>query len=58
MHFKRFYSLNQSVVVVTWFAHLHQVGFQPTFTKLGKLLENTLNIFSCQNNNLFHMESK
>jgi hypothetical protein len=28
MQFERLYSLNQSVVA--WFAHLHQVGFQPT----------------------------
>jgi hypothetical protein len=34
MQFERFYSLNGSVV--TWFAHLHQVGFQPTLTNLGK----------------------
>ncbi len=33
MQFERFYSLNQSVVA--WFAHLHQVGFQPTLTNLG-----------------------
>jgi hypothetical protein len=26
MQFERFYSLNQ--IVVAWFAHLHQVGFQ------------------------------
>jgi hypothetical protein len=36
MTFERFYSLNQSVVA--WFAHLHLVGFQPTFTNLGKHL--------------------
>jgi hypothetical protein len=34
MQFERFYSLNQSVVA--WFAYLHQVGFQPTLTNLGK----------------------
>ncbi len=34
MQFERFYSLNQSIVA--WFAHLHQVGFQPTLTNLGK----------------------
>jgi hypothetical protein len=28
MQFEGFYSLNHSVVA--WFAHLHQVGFQPT----------------------------
>ncbi len=32
MQFERFYSLNQTVVA--WFAHLHQVGFQPTITNL------------------------
>ncbi len=36
MQFERFYSLNQSVLA--WFAHLHQVGFQPTFLNLGKCL--------------------
>ncbi len=34
MQSERFYSLNQSMVA--WFAHLHQVGFQPTLTNLGK----------------------
>jgi hypothetical protein len=33
---ERFYSLNQSVVA--WFAHLHQIGFHPTFLNLGKQL--------------------
>ncbi len=36
MQFERYYSLKQSVVA--WFAHLHQVGSQPTFTNLGKCL--------------------
>ncbi len=36
MQFERFYSLNQSIVA--WFAHMHQVGFQPTFPNLGKHL--------------------
>jgi hypothetical protein len=36
MQFESFYSLNQNVVA--WFAHLHQVGFQPTLTNLGKCL--------------------
>ncbi len=35
MQFGRFYSLNQSIVA--WFAHLHQVGSQPTFPNLGKI---------------------
>jgi hypothetical protein len=29
MQFELFYSLNQGVLA--WFAHMHQVGFQPTF---------------------------
>jgi hypothetical protein len=36
MQFERFYSLNQSVVA--WFAHLHEVGLQPTLTNLGNHL--------------------
>jgi hypothetical protein len=36
MQFERFYSINQSIVA--WFAHLHQAGFQPTLTNLGKCL--------------------
>ncbi len=36
MQFERFYSLNQSVVA--WFAHLHQVGFKPILTNVGKCL--------------------
>ncbi len=36
MQFERFYSFSQNVVA--WFAHLHQVGFQPTFPNLGKQL--------------------
>jgi hypothetical protein len=36
IQFERFYSLNQSILA--WFAHLHQVGFQPTHTNLGKCL--------------------
>ncbi len=34
--YESFNSLNQSVVA--WFSHLHQVGFQPTLTNLGKRL--------------------
>jgi hypothetical protein len=30
--FEKFYTLNQ--IVVAWFAHLHQVGFQPTLKKI------------------------
>ncbi len=36
MQFEMFYSLNQSIVA--WFAHLHQVGFQPALRTLGKCL--------------------
>ncbi len=37
MQFKRFYSVNQSIVA--WFACLHQVGFfKSTLTNLGKCL--------------------
>ncbi len=36
MQFEMFYSLNPSVVA--WFAHLHQVGYQPTSPNLGKHL--------------------
>ncbi len=36
MQFDSFYSLNWSKV--TWFAHLHQVGFQPTAPTHGKHL--------------------
>ncbi len=36
MRFKKFYSLNQRVGA--WFAHLHQVCFQPFLTNLGKCL--------------------
>jgi hypothetical protein len=36
MQFERFYRLNQSIVA--WFVNMHQVGFQPTLTNLGKLL--------------------
>jgi hypothetical protein len=43
MQFQRFYSLNQSLV--TWFAHLHEVGFQPAFPNLGKhLFGNDVNV--------------
>jgi hypothetical protein len=36
MQYERFYSLTQ--IVVAWFAHLHQVEFQPTLTNPGKRL--------------------
>ncbi len=36
MQFEMFYSLNKSVGA--WFAHLHQVGFKPTFPNLGMRL--------------------
>ncbi len=36
MQFGRFYSFSQSVVA--WFAHLHQVGLQPTIQNLRKHL--------------------
>jgi hypothetical protein len=34
MQFERICSINHSVV--TWFAHLHHLGFQPTLPNLGK----------------------
>jgi hypothetical protein len=36
MQFEMFYSLGQSLVA--GFAHLHQVGFHPTFPIMGKHL--------------------
>ena len=36
MQFERFYSLNNCEVA--WFAHLHHLAFQLTFTNLGKRL--------------------
>ncbi len=35
---ERFYSLNYSVVV--WFAHLHHLDFQLTFTNLENVCDN------------------
>jgi hypothetical protein len=36
MQFERFHSLKMNMVA--WFAHLHQVGHQPTLTSLGECL--------------------
>jgi hypothetical protein len=36
MQFEKFYRINKSVVA--WFAHLQNVGIQPTFSNLGKCL--------------------
>ncbi len=44
MQFERSYRLNQSKVA--WFAHLHQVGFQPTSPNLGKHLWLTMWVWS------------
>ena len=35
MQFERFYSLNHDIVA--WFAHLYDLGFQPTQKKMGNV---------------------
>ena len=43
MQFERCYRLNYDLVA--WFAHLHDLGFQPTLTNLGNVCDgNTVSV--------------